>query len=1788
MRQVLLSGTSLAVIGTALIVVDQAGAADITISSSITTGTLWSATASPGSNLTVTSSGTINTTDAYGVTITGTAGSQLGTLLNNGLIADPAANGRAIFIQAGSVAAVVNHGTISAGTYAIWNAGSIGTMTNSGLISGRSVNQATIGVLSNSGTLTYSSFTYDNESQIGTLINSGLIYGDRAVYSQGTIGTLVNTNIGTISGTIHAITITGVGGINSIANSGQIIGNILNSGTIALAIAGGAPGTVGTLTGTLGSIGTITSAQAGLLFTSGNEYLNDSINVGTNTVSNIGASLTVGNTLSITGTLAQTAGTLSLNPGAGQLVVNRPVLLTGGTVVSNEVATSNYIAGNYTLVSGAAGSSYSGVTLIDNSITGLSAVTSVSGNNIVTTANNDYIGGTLASLGNTGSIGGATYGVYVAATGSLGTLTNSGTIGGSSEAIFNSGTIGSLVNSGVIAGKIENATALDLTISGGNGATIGTLTGSTLTNQGSIVNTLSNLVFASGNLRLNDNINATGHTVVNSGASLALDSIVSITGAYSQTGGTLLISPTLGGLVASGAANLSGGTVLSTFSNTGNYLQGTYTLVSGSSLNLSGATVSINSIAGLYDSSSIVGNRLLLSLTNDYIGGTLTTLSNAATITGASTGLYVATTGRIGTLTNSGTLGGGQFGINNRGTIGTLVNSGRITNSSFTALWNQGSIGQLANSGTIVNSSWAILNSGTIATLTNSGIISGAGNAIQNNGVITLVNNSGTMSGGSNAIAGTIATIVNSGLILGNINKNGGGSISTIIGGSAGTVGTFTGFSGGSQGTIGASGNLVFASGALLLNDTITAVGIAASSLTVSNTGADITLSNPVSIIGNYSQSAGTLSLGSTGELVVSQAVSITGGTVAVPLSATGNYLAGSTGRTLVSGGIGSRYGGAFVSSGVTGLDLGGVATGTNLLLSYANDYVGGTLASLNNTGSISGSNYGLYVAATGVLGTLTNSGTLSGNLYAVDAVGSLGTIANSGLIAGNISSSGDLIIVGGTGSTVGTLTGAAGGLGTITATGLAFTSGALLLNDNITVGSGTVVNSGASVQLNTIVSISGNYGQSAGTLTVLNAGELVVSGALDIGGGTVVLDPSSEILVGGLITITASTVVAALSSTGNYLANGAGQTLISGGVGSSYSGITLSSSMTGLAVQSTNTGNSLVVRYLNDYVGGSLASLSNTGSITGSSYGVYVASSGSIGTLTNSGTISGTTFAIENLGNIGLIADSGLIAGDIHSSGALTIAGGTGGSVGTLSGTSGNRGTINASGVTFVPGNLLLDDDIIANGGSGLVTNSGSVQVNRPVSISGNYVQTSSGRLVVGVASTSSYGQLTVSGSASLSGAVTIVAISAGTISKGDTFSIVSAGTLSASNLAVGVSGEGNSYSIVGNELVVTVGATTVTSSSAWTDKAAAAGGGATPVGPVLDRLSTMTAFQPLLTSLAALPVASQGHALKQLGVAQIVPQVGATAVLTSPTTAVIEQHQLLLSDSGAEAGRAAGSDGGQKALWGQVLGGTATRDGGYASTSYGVLLGGDLTLGENGTGGLAASWLRSNAKGKGDGSGNRTTADSYQLAAYGAWRPQGGAAFLTGLAAVGQNQFDQKRAIDFLGQTAKASYDGQHYQAKLGAGYDVALRNVPLVGLATATPLASLQYVRSELSGYSESGAGVADLTVKSKGFDSVESEFGGRLATRFTLPWVMLATDIQAGWVHSYTNSPVAVSATMGGVSFVTRSDRPAADGARIVLGASLEKTDDLSIRVEYDGDYREDYRSHTGLLRIRQAF
>lgn len=322
-------------------------------------------------------------------------------------------------------------------------------------------------------------------------------------------------------------------------------------------------------------------------------------------------SLAGGSALAITVALAAAGALLPMAAQAGS------ALPLPATITGTGVTTTNYFAvvGTTVAFAGNAGTINAAPVAIDvlasgtvnNLFNGVAGVINSTGSYGIKNA------GTIGQLTNSGTISGVTGGVYV--DGVMNTLTNRGVISSAGNAIEIAGSIGGLVNSGTIVGTVLNSSANDLTIAGDT--TIGTLTGNAGA-IGNIVSTSANVVFSSGNLFLNDHINATGHTVTNSGARLRLDNTISITGTFSQNGGALISTATgngasYGSLVVNGDANISNATI--TVSGAGLTIGQTFTIVDATGVGIyAGNTGTVAVTNGLGATLTTVGNDLVATL----------------------------------------------------------------------------------------------------------------------------------------------------------------------------------------------------------------------------------------------------------------------------------------------------------------------------------------------------------------------------------------------------------------------------------------------------------------------------------------------------------------------------------------------------------------------------------------------------------------------------------------------------------------------------------------------------------------------------------------------------------------------------------------------------------------------------------------------------------------------------------------------------------------------------------------------------------------------------------------------------------------------------------------------------------------------------------------------------------------------------------------------------------------------------------------------------------------------
>jgi hypothetical protein len=202
-------------------------------------------------------------------------------------------------------------------------------------------------------------------------------------------------------------------------------------------------------------------------------------------------------------------------------------------------------------------------------------------------------------------------------------------------------------------------------------------------------------------------------------------------------------------------------------------------------------------------------------------------------------------------------------------------------------------------------------------------------------------------------------------------------------------------------------------------------------------------------------------------------------------------------------------------------------------------------------------------------------------------------------------------------------------------------------------------------------------------------------------------------------------------------------------------------------------------------YLAGAANTLTNTGTITtlNGVNGVALRTDGGDLTINNTGSIIGGQDQ-QRAGRLlralrVRIHNTGQMVGnvEIHNEASVTVKGGTGKTFGSWSG---GAITISNGDLTFAGGNTALGDDIVVNGSEGTVTNDGRLLVTEPVAITGDFDQSTTGKLEFLLSGSSDpTHQLSVTGAVSLAGGLEIDLARGFNLAVGDSFDLIGSDAL-------------------------------------------------------------------------------------------------------------------------------------------------------------------------------------------------------------------------------------------------------------------------------------------------------------------------------------------------------------------------------------------------------------------------
>jgi|GEM_PF-1475884 len=1408
--------------------------------------------------------------NGYGAAIAVTATSGT-SIINNGSASNSTAtisgqNAGINHVGSGGVVAtglltVNNYGLIAGNLYnAIENQGGTGALTVTNYASGRIVGQGNAGGGNGIGMGGAGALTLTNSGLVVGRSNGVATSGSASVTNSGTIaaGTLSGGTTGTLT-TSGDYGILANGGTITNQTGGRILGFsagasmladvvVNNSGVIASAAYNGATDTYGA-----GS-----STGAGLILTSASMANQFGASVFGATGISASGTLSLGNSGTITGTI--NAG-VDLS-GANNALYNNATI-TGGNdaalgygVYFASTATGSLTNRNGALVSGGTGGVYVGATgtYIDNtgSIVGINTGSSgvnFQGVNAIVTNQGD------------GSIVGQATGASFA---SNGNVNNSGFIGSGTLSGGNTGTFTVNANGTAVSlngGYVSNYAGA--TITGGlYGITSGGTTAVNISNYGTINATTAAINLtgtADDTVTLGTNSVTNGAILLGAGSDTLNwwgGSFTSIdAGAGNDTFSATIYAPaTLDVSTLSGfeAYNLSGGETLT--------LSGTQAVAGGGwSVNASGLALDATAFLKVSDTTGV-------SLGNS--GGSLTIAGGGKLVVTDGTGVF-ANTGT--SVTNAGLIkstGGYDGVITNGGTIDNQAGGRIIAAGNGVTLQAYGTT--LTNAGVIAGQANGVVGSDDYQTLTNTGVIVAgtagdnataywqtnanlntgdgvrftAGGSVTNVGGYVNGNTTGIIVGGANGvtISGGAATIENSGTLQGNSGY--GISIDTA----GGVTSTITNHNGGAL-VGGTAAALLTGDGTVNMTNEYGSY-MYGSIVSTGNGTRNIDLSGVV--YGNYDATSGDgvdnvifrggtitdVNLGGGNDSFIQS-----GGSIANVDLGDGDdvftYLGGSISGTVNGGaghdrlnadlGAGSNYNvtlANFMNFEAFGLVSGdmtitGGAGANNAADIYAGNGAPAGTVTFTNTADLTGD---IFVNGAKIR-TETAGGFGSGTIHMIDPTatfGATGTYANNISLEVVTPSSADPSTLNADDGVIATLTGAIttgtgvgvdpdqdvviGGLGTIVLTNAAndwtgtttINFGATLQGDSNSISGSSIVNNGNLVYQQATngtvaVDITGS-----GNFTKSGAGDLLLTGANNWTGNTTItggsltgttdsISGNKVILSGGSLVLdqaASGTFATNVSGTGNVFVNGlaAGETLTFSGNATQNGSFVVQDGSAVAFTGTVHTGGAYSV-----VLSGAGASVTNSGQITGSR---GIDATGADATVVNlaGGTITGTAGPAIALALGGSVTNGGTIASGAGFAG-VSMAGANGSvtNTGTIQGTTGvqitsatsasviNSGTITGTGIA-----------VRASTAGATIDNSGSIQgTSLGVYLTGanaTLTNQASGSITGGVA-TSGGGVMLVN-NGSIAGNNAVVVNGGG--------AVVNSGTITGGSTGAGVSVEG------------------------------------------------------------------------------------------------------------------------------------------------------------------------------------------------------------------------------------------------------------------------------------------------------------------------------------------------------------------------------------------------------------
>jgi len=232
-----------------------------------------------------------------------------------------------------------------------------------------------------------------------------------------------------------------------------------------------------------------------------------------------------------------------------------------------------------------------------------------------------------------------------------------------------------------------------------------------------------------------------------------------------------------------------------------------------------------------------------------------------------------------------------------------------------------------------------------------------------------------------------------------------------------------------------------------------------------------------------------------------------------------------------------------------------------------------------------------------------------------------------------------------------------------------------------------------------------------------------------------------------------------------------------------------------------------------------------------------------------------------------------------------------------------------------------------------------------------------------------------------------------------------------------------------------------------------------------------------------------------------------------------------------------------------------------GFDADSIDVQAGVDYRFARNVTAGLALGYTTTQAGL--DNSQGDIDEDAVRIGPYMSWTVDQW--YFDSSLSFAYHMYDTTRDIPTMDWTAESEYDGYELTAYLATGY-----HIEVLDKFVVTPTASVQYSYFEFDGFSESGAGGANLTVAERDTDALRTRLGADFSYRFDLGLnVRIVPNAFVAWEHEFMEDDAVEAAfAVGGSPFMIDTGDRDSDGLITSVGLFVLIGNNASAFLRYE--------------------